>query len=575
MNTDRIFVREYLESLTEKNELNVIFPFLLESMGFTVLTKPSENLGLKEFGKDIIAVGKDESGIKKKFYFELKGGDDRDITEKSLNKSDGIISSIHDAAFVDYNSAYPKFQDIPLVIVIVHNGIVKGNASALLEGFFNKMKKLCPDIEFTRWDIDELARLFSKHLFGTYLLSDDTTRKNLNRVLINLDSIQEVSIDFKELIKGVLYKYDWTNKKGKIPRPWVLTFETLKLIGFIIYRESVSNNNLGIAEKHIRLLVIDFWYWLLKNKLENRSVVKKYFEEVYILYLHVLTEFGSRVLPIALKKDGLYYPNGGAYEQIGYTLRTHDFISLMIYGLNNSEDNDSNGQDVVELVNQLIIQNSVSRRPLLDIHSIPILDVILFFHKLNRDDLAIHHLREVYSYIKFTKDNSGRIPDASNNPQNVIKLFATGVKPVYYIESTSLLLGLLTELTVIFNLEKDFCNIRDFAIENSIDLAIFVPHHGEESNSKELIEDTENDLEEQLFSKSFQDGYQTEIQLHDERREKISFEVFKQQLIKCKNEFNYRYRSDIAGFGIIRDLAHFHFKTPYFPDKWRCLINNN
>lgn len=572
MNTDRIFVREYLESLTEKNELNVIFPFLLESMGFTVLTKPSENLGLKEFGKDFIAIGKDEDGIKKKFYFELKGGDDRDITETSLNKSDGIISSIHDAALVDYNSAYPEFKDLPLKIAVVHNGIVKGNAVQLFEGFLIRMKSLCPDVEFAKWGIDELAQLFTKHLFGPYLLSDNTIRKSLNRVLINLESVQEVSLDFKELVRGLLYKNEWTNKKGKVPRPWVLTFETIKLIGFIVYRESVSNNNLGIAEKHVRQLVMDFWYWLLKNKQENRSTVKKYFEEVYALYLHVLTEYGSRVLPIAMNKDGLYYPNGGAYEQIGYTLRTHDFISLMIYGLNNANDDVPNGHDTVELVNQLINQNSVSRRPLLDIHSLPILDVVLFFHKFNRVDLAIHHIREVFGYIKFAKDNSGRIPDASNNPQNIIKLFATGVKPVYYIEDTSLLLGLLAELTVIFNLEKDFYNIRDFAVENSVDLAIFVPHHGEESSSKELIEDVENDLEEQLFSKSFQDGYQSEIQLFYERREKITFEAFKEEIIKCKNEFTYQYRSDKAGFGILRDLAHFHFKTPYFPDKWRYLL---
>lgn len=572
MNTDRIFVREYLESLTEKNELNVIFPFLLESMGFTILTKPSENLGLKEFGKDVVAVGKDEDGIKKKFYFELKGGNDRDISEKLITDADGIADSLINASIIDDDYSYPNLQDLPLEISIVHNGIVKGNASRLLNETFKRVEKLRPDAKFSRWDIEKLTQLFTRHLFGPYLLSDDTIRKNLNRVLINLDSVQEVSLDFKELVRGVLYKKEWTNKRGRVPRPWALTFETIKLIGFIVYRESVSNNNLGIAEKHVRQLVMDFWYWVLKNKQENRPSVKKYFEEVYALYLHVLTEYGSRVLPIALNKDGLYYPNGGAYEQIGYTLRTHDFISLMIYGLNNTNDDDSNGHDTVELVNQLINQNSVSRRPLLDIHSLPILDVVLLFHKFGRDDLAIHHIREVFGYIKFAKDNSGRIPDASNNPQNIIKLFATGVKPVYYIEETSLLLGLLAELTVIFNLEKDFYNIRDFAIKNSIDLAIFVPHHGEESNSKELIEDLENDLEEQLFSKSFQNGYQSEIQLFDERREKITFEVFKNDLIECKNEFTYQYRSDKAGYEILRDLAHFHFKTPYFPDRWRCLL---
>lgn len=573
MNTDRIFVREYLESLTEKNELNVIFPFLLEAMGFSILTKPSENIGLKEYGKDIVAIGKDKDGIKKGFYFELKGGEDRDINESSLNKSDGIISSIHDAAFVDYNTAHSEFQNLPIVIAIVHNGIVKGTASNTLEGFLKKMKSLCPDKEFVRWDIDELSNLFTKHLFGPYLLSDDEIRKSLHRVLINLEFTQDVSNDFKILIKEVLHRSEWTSKKGKLPRKWVLTFETIRLIGFMIYSNAISNNNLGIAEQHLRHIVIDFWYWILKNNIENRPQVKKHFIEVYALYLQVLTLYCQRVLPIAMKKDGLYYPNGGAYEQIGYTLRTHDFVFLFNHALDNSTKKTVDIKDIESFMSRLLRENSVSRRPLLDIHSLPILDVILFYKSLERDDLAIHHIREVFGYIKFGKETAGRLlPDANNNPQNLIKLFVTGVKPTYYVDSTSLLLGMLIELTVVFNLEKDFYEIRDFAIKHNIDLALFVPHHGIKSKSKHLIEDQKNDLEEQLFSKSFQDGYQLSVNLYKDFTNNISWEDFRENLIKCKDEFIYEYRTDKSGFEHLKKLAHFTFKTPYFPDRWRNLL---
>lgn len=570
MNTDRIFVREYLESLTEKGELNVIFPFLLEAMNFKILTKPSENLGLKEYGKDVVAVGKDKNGKEKKFYFELKGGEDRDISERTLNGQDGIISSIHDASLVDYNALFPEFKHLPLEIVIVHNGIVKGNAINLLSGFLTKIRSLCPEIEYSTWDIDALSHLFTEHLFGPYLLSEDSTRKNLNRVLINLDSVQDVSIAFKDLIREILFKNEWSNNRGKIPRPWMLKFETLKLIGFIIYRESASNNNLGIAERHLRYIIIDFWFWILKNKQENRTQIRKCFVEVYNLYTHVLTEFGERTLPIALRHEGLHYPNGSAYEQVGYTLRTHDYISLIIYGLNTSKDADD--ENALNLIIKLIDQNSVSKRALLDIHSLSILDTVLFFKKFKRDDLARKHIREVFGYIQFSKETYGRMPDASNNAQNVIKLFATGEKPPYYIDSTSLLLGLLIELTVIFNMPDDFNRMRDFAIEHSIDLAAFVPHHGESSKSKHLIKDLNNDLEEQLFSKSFDDGYQSDIGLYSDIREKISFDEFKERLQICKNEFTYDYRTDKVGFGLLRSLSHFQFKTPYFPDKWRVHI---
>lgn len=59
MNTKPLIVKSYLESLTEESELNRIFPILLTSLNFEILSKPTENKGLQEFGKDIIAVGKD------------------------------------------------------------------------------------------------------------------------------------------------------------------------------------------------------------------------------------------------------------------------------------------------------------------------------------------------------------------------------------------------------------------------------------------------------------------------------------------------------------------------------------
>lgn len=69
MDLKYITVKGYLESLTEKNELNRIFPILLESMGYVILSKPTEYIGLPEYGKDIVAVGVDDDGKKKTFLF--------------------------------------------------------------------------------------------------------------------------------------------------------------------------------------------------------------------------------------------------------------------------------------------------------------------------------------------------------------------------------------------------------------------------------------------------------------------------------------------------------------------------
>src|SRR5688500_1013118 len=92
-----IIVREYLESLTESEELDFIFPILLEVMDFTIISTPIITKGLPQYGKDVIAVGVDEDVVKKRFYFEIKGGVDRHITTTNYKGDDGIRESIIEA----------------------------------------------------------------------------------------------------------------------------------------------------------------------------------------------------------------------------------------------------------------------------------------------------------------------------------------------------------------------------------------------------------------------------------------------------------------------------------------------
>ncbi len=126
------------------------------------------------------------------------------------------------------------------------------------------------------------------------------------------------------------------------------------------------------------------------------------------------------------------------------------------------------------------------------------------------------------------------------------------------------------EYIAIFNLEKEYNELRKFIIDCKIDLGIFTPHHGINSSSKNLIRNKEEDLEEQLFSNQhFNEGYQHDISLFKDFQDELSFEDFKKDLDKRKSEFQYEYRTDKAGFPFLEDLAHIYFQTPYFPDKWR------
>ncbi|MCX2838794.1 hypothetical protein OQ279_11620 [Salinimicrobium sp. MT39] len=571
MNIKQLVVKDYLESLTEKDELNRIFPLLLESMGFEILSKPTEYLGLQEYGKDIVAVGIDEDKVKKRFYFELKGGADRNITTRNFYGKDGIQESITEATYTPFVSAYPKFQELPLKVVIVHNGVIEGGLQKTFENFLVKISKPVDNTVFERWDIARLTAMFSENLFGAYLLTDSSTTKLFNRVLVNLDTSDGVSRDFIKLIDSLFEKIEWKGYKTKIPRKWQLLFESLKLISFIIYTESKEYNNLDIAKRYLTHLVLRYWYWVLKNNLENNKKVLKHFNQVMLFFYEVLQQYFDRTLSIVQTKDGLYAENGGMSEQVGYTQRTFDYLAYLLILINMEKAcfPDYDLLDARTGVYNVVQHNSVSKRPLLDIHSLVIVNTIELFIQTDDVDAAKAYLKSILATIKYRKDKSGMLPDANNSIQNVIKYTVTGTKPVYYSDSTSPLLAVLLEYIALFGLEEEYNQLRIFVKKHDITLGLFIPHHSKNSVSENLIEDKENDLEEQLFSKPLRDGYQVDTRLTKNLIDELPFEEFKEKIKKRKDEFIYEYRTDKAGYAFLKDLAHFYFHTPYFPDKWR------
>ncbi|HLP53927.1 MAG TPA: hypothetical protein VK151_02825 [Fluviicola sp.] len=579
MDIKPIVVRKYLESLTERDQLDMIFPILLESKGFRILTKPKEFKGFPQYGKDVVAVGKDfEDGLLKRFYFELKGGEDRHITTQTYKKDDGIRESLLEAKDKKFVSSYKNFDSLPLKIVLVHNGETKANVREVFEDFIQKEFPKTGDIEFGQWDISVLTKLFAENLFGAYLLTDQKTTALFNRVLVNLNVSDGVQRDFIDLIDVLLFeKENWQSSYEKtLPRKWKLIFESLKLISFILYTESKEYNNLEIVKRHLTHLILRFWYWILKNKLENNKAVVEFYAQLFFFYRNVLIEFFERTIPIAIIKDGLHAEKSGRYEQIGYTIRTFDYLKYLCFIINVDKELLKEKFQVTNSINilsKVLNNNSVSAKPLIDIHSLPIMDTLNLLIISNELEPAKAYLNEVFSYIKIRKDKSDILPDTSNSVENVIKLTVTGTKPIYYSDSTSPILAALLEYLAILDMKESYEFIRDFIIEKEIDLGIFVPHHGINSVSRHLIEDTENDLEEQLFSQSVNDGYQSDLTLKDRLSSKpISFEDFKAKIRVRKNEFEYDYRTDKAGFPFLKDLAHIYFNTPYFPDKWRVLL---
>ena len=94
----KLIFKEYLASLKERDDLDVILPDLLSEIGWSVFSKPA--VGTRQHGVDVAAVGADDVGGKKKvFLFSIKAGDLRrsswDSGEQSLRQSLNEIRDVY------------------------------------------------------------------------------------------------------------------------------------------------------------------------------------------------------------------------------------------------------------------------------------------------------------------------------------------------------------------------------------------------------------------------------------------------------------------------------------------------
>ena len=325
---ENIIVREYIESLNETNELDYIFPLLLESMGFRLITTPKDSRGQSQNGKDIVAIRKDEDERSYKYYFELKGFFAKDINDTTFLATDGFRDSMLAAKYKACNDAsIPRFNDLPVKILFVHNGALKENTRDTYDGF---VKKEFPDGNFERWDIYQLTDLFTKYLFNEYLLTDSESVRLFKRTLVLLDAPDYDFSDFNTLVKRQFEKMG-NNRILSKKREIINLFATLKLLTAIVFKYSKENNNLHPAKQCVNYIILTTWSWILKSRIETKAHVLKKFDGLLMVHQKIYSEYIDRTLIFALYHHGLYSCNASSFELIGYPLRSFDYLNDLIY----------------------------------------------------------------------------------------------------------------------------------------------------------------------------------------------------------------------------------------------------
>ena len=207
-------------------------------------------------------------------------------------------------------------------------------------------------------------------------------------------------------------------------------------------------------------------------------------------------------------------------------------------------------------------------RPVFDNHSIPIIQLFLFFS--DKDCLRQKDVEFLFGFFQLTISNlriekirHNRQPELHNNIDPIIECFATGIKPEEYCDSSSILIAILLEICLVFDNESLFKEILSF-IDNDLSLQIV------------SIDSVKFNVEQLLFEKNLHNEYYVDCIERVQNGLKLlkneaDFKEFKKSVLE-KKEIPNQYETDNLGLSCIRYLAHSYFKNEILPEEWRELI---
>ncbi len=544
-------LREYIESLKEDNELDYIFPILLQAMGFRIVSTPRNSKGQPQHGKDIVAIGYDTNNIIYRWYFELKGNGAKDITTTNFYTEDGVRDSLLEAKDVAYDcQSIPKFDELPVKIVFVHNGILQANAEPAFNGF---IKNNYSDVNFERWDIERLTLLFSEHLFEECIFADDVCYTLFKKVLVMLDAPGWNTNDIDRIIDIFLTRCPISKTPNK--RIVNKTFAGLNLILAIIFKNCEECGNLLPAKWSSERIILKTWSWILQNKVENRKIYYDNFMKIYDLHITIYDSYIHKLLPMALSYKGLYQPMGTFSERVCYPLRCYDFLNDLLYYYLSTEwfgyEDIPTRNDQLRIVTNIIKQNSGFDVPLLDNHSITLVLLTRFVWASGQpEDKSV--IKDYFEYI----DRLCANVILRHKRQNIFPEFYNNIKEVCasmfkksedYVDSSSMYLLVLVEILAFFRRKTNYKYLRKEINASKVNLQIPLPIFDEY-------------LEVNLF----------DHHLHNEMCVKSSI-CLPDTLEAFLKTFKIKYkpisfRTEKIDLSPLLLLAHIHYKTEFFPN---------
>lgn len=279
----KLIIREYLASLRERGELDVVLPDLLSQLGLTVFSRPSR--GTRQDGVDVAAVGAMDGQEERVFLLSIKPGD---LSRRDWNgdSAQALRPSLHE--IVDSyipNRLPPEHRDKHIVICVVLGGDVHETVRPLLSGFIQQNTR--QGLSFEEWNGDKLANLIQSSFLREDILPGDA-RSLFRKSLAMIDEPNISFQNFSELVEKLASSQDTDD------RQCVTAMRQIAICLWIMFAWAREAENMESAYLSGERALLHGWHvvrGLGERPPRVREQVAGAFNSIFTAYSHISTEY--------------------------------------------------------------------------------------------------------------------------------------------------------------------------------------------------------------------------------------------------------------------------------------------
>ena len=546
-------IKQYLSTLKESKELDVILPDLLLIMGIRPIIKPL--VGVRQNGVDIAAVGKNpDTQIETLFLFVIKCGDlgrkEWDSDEQSIRQS---LNEIRDVYLL--NNISSEHKNLPVEIILVTGGNLQ---QSILEQWIGYIKQNHNStVNYSLWDGDRLAKYFHNYMFNEGILLPEY-RSIFRRALVKIDdpsyNLRDIYYLFDLLINEIPIKNKRKNKNCLL---------TTKICLKIFIQWSKDVENLKHAINVAEFTVLRFWEQINKNQLFNNQFVISILFELYNELLNLLIQNTNKFSELYCKANGLHgYTKTNSpeieslrvFEQLGFLAETGILLYFDLLRTNDQNTHLSfvNTSNFIEdiFINHLCLLN-----PLFDSHSIEINVSLYVLYLSGKKDFINKTLFSMIEHIDFAYIYMNKyFPICSDNFHDLINVNSENKDDLFQIS------------TLLFWILKWACILENDELYDTTYKFI------SEKCPNTIIQQwyPSNDSDEKIYVSNA--GYGTGITYVCNPIPKTMKEMIKTLKLPREKELSLKDFSCTKVFPELLFVSNRHFRTPFIPEILTSII---